>query len=813
MLLAAFALAGCESSEERAERHFRSAVALLEAGDFSRAEVEFRNVFRLNGFHREARQTYADALAARGDTAQAYGQYLRLVEQYPDDGPARLALAEIAIDRGDWEEATRHGRAAREALPDDPAARAVSYALDYREAVVARSVTGRDLAGSRMIDLLAEQPDNRIARRIVIDYHLAREDAAAARAEVERALAAEPLSFDYNALMLRLLVEAGDAAGTGAHLRLMVDRFPDRAEVRSALVAWYMSQQDLAGAEGFLRELAGAPTDAPEGHTTVVQFLQQTAGTEAARAELDRLIGAAAGHPNADLFRSLRASLDFDSGRQTEALAEIEDVLRTAAPSDQTRRIKVILARMLVATGNPVGARARVEEVLAEDPSHVEALALRAAWAIEGDRPADAILDLRTALGQAPRDPRLLTLMAEAHDRSGARELAGETLALAVEAANRAPAESLRYARFLLREGRRDAAGTVLEEARRANPADLQVLGALAEFHIGGQDWTRGRDIAAALREIGGAEAAAMAERIEAAILLGQDRTAEGIAFLEGMVAQGGTGTANVIATILQTHLRAGETDQARAYLDARLAERPDDPQLRLLDAGLSAALGDLEGAETRLRDLTAAFPGAEPPVRLLHGLLVRQGRSDEAGAVLDAALAANPTSPVLTLMQAETLLRAEDFEAAIAVYEALYARDSSNAVVANNLASLITTHRTDPESLERGFAIARRLRGMDVPAFQDTYGWIEFRRGNYEEALAHLEPAAAGLPEDPLVQFHLAMTYDALGRRAEAIAQFERTLAIAGDRVLPQFDIARARLAELQAQGEPAQGEGEGDQ
>jgi len=44
-------------------------------------------------------------------------------------------------------------------------------------------------------------------------------------------------------------------------------------------------------------------------------------------------------------------------------------------------------------------------------------------------------------------------------------------------------------------------------------------------------------------------------------------------------------------------------------------------------------------------------------------------------------------------------------------------------------------------------------------------------------------------------------MTYDALGRRDEAVAQFERALAVAGDRVLPQLDIARARLAELRAQ------------
>ena len=88
--------------------------------------------------------------------------------------------------------------------------------------------------------------------------------------------------------------------------------------------------------------------------------------------------------------------------------------------------------------------------------------------------------------------------------------------------------------------------------------------------------------------------------------------------------------------------------------------------------------------------------------------------------------------------------------------------------IVANNLASLITTYRDDAESLERAWSIARRLRGSDVPAFQDTYGWIALRRGDIEDALAPLEPAAASLSNDPLVQFHLAVAYAEAGRKGD---------------------------------------------
>jgi Flp pilus assembly protein TadD len=149
-------------------------------------------------------------------------------------------------------------------------------------------------------------------------------------------------------------------------------------------------------------------------------------------------------------------------------------------------------------------------------------------------------------------------------------------------------------------------------------------------------------------------------------------------------------------------------------------------------------------------------------------------------------------------LLKANDLNHNGDVKAAIAIYEAMLAEDSSNLVVANSLASLIAAHGTDPESLERAFAVARPLRWSDVPAFQDTYGWIQYRRGNLDEAIRHLEPAAAGLPDDALAQFHLGMAYAGLNRPEDARRQLANALDIAGDSPLPQFETARRKLATL---------------
>jgi tetratricopeptide (TPR) repeat protein len=112
-----------------------------------------------------------------------------------------------------------------------------------------------------------------------------------------------------------------------------------------------------------------------------------------------------------------------------------------------------------------------------------------------------------------------------------------------------------------------------------------------------------------------------------------------------------------------------------------------------------------------------------------------------------------------------------------------------------------MSTYREDTESLERAYRIARRLRGSEFAPFQDTYGWIAYRQGDYEEALDHLEPAAATLADDPLVQFHLGMTYAALERNEEALAQLQRAIDLAGpEDERAQFDTAREEIARLES-------------
>ncbi|WP_209426809.1 tetratricopeptide repeat protein [Pararhodobacter sp. SW119] len=795
-------LGQCDSAAERAEAHYQSGMALVEDGDIDRALVEFRNVFNLDGQHREARAAYARLMRERGNLRDAYGHYLRLVEQYPEDLDGRLALGEMALASGDWEEAERHITQAQALAPEDSLVQAMLTTLEYREALVAEDGTRRteavQLAQATLGDETVSDSARIIARRVVINELLAGEDPQAAMPELEAALAEDPDNLEYQEVKLRLLIARGDVPAATEQFEEMYRRFPENEALRSGLIQWYISTENLEGAEAFLRQLAeGAET--PDQAVAVVRFLRQTQGSDAAFAELDRLI-AEGNHP--ETFRATRAVLNIEEGRVNEGVAELEALVEGGTASDRLRDIRLVLARVYQAQGNSVGARAQIETILAEDGSHVEALKMQAGWQIGADRPEEAIALLRRALDRAPRDVGALTLLAQAHERMGDRQLMGDRLALAMEASGQAPEQALRYARYLVSEERLTTARAALQESLRLNPQNADLMLVLGQVHLALQEWERAESMIAALQQLGTTEARAAANELRNRFLVAQGRTEESIAFLEGLI-QSGEADVRAAALVVQGHLQAGRMAEAEEYLTARLAEDPSNPSLRFLMAGLQTAQGRLDDARATYVALIAEYPTDEAPVRALYQLDVQSGDAEAASATLQAALDRMPESVFLNWLRAGEMERAGDFEGAIAIYERLYEANRNNTLIANNLASLLSIHRDDDESLERAHAVAQRLRGLDMPAFQDTYGWIAYRRGRYAEALEHLEPAAAGLPESALVQYHLGMTYAALERPADARVALEHALELAGNSPLPQFLTARETLDSLPAEAD----------
>lgn len=781
VLCAGLALAGCKSKQEKAEEYFRSAETLLSQGDAERAMVQLRNVFDYDGSHREARRLYADLLLRQGRLQEAYSQYLRLVEQYPDLVEVHRLLSELSLRTGNLRQARQQAQATLELRPDDPGARAVLLALDLREAMQRNDKSAYPQIADDARGLTRVSPEIATGWHVLIDALTAQGEDAQALTAIDGALARNPAQYRLQVLKLRLISAEQDQTAIGAQLETMQALFPQDQKTRTALVAWFVLRDDPGGAARFLRKLASEPKRQTEGYIELVRFLARARGTKAARDELDTLISQSRGQPNEAIFTAMRADLDFSTGDRRAALERMKTLLARLRDGEQSRRLRVAYARMLDETGEKAAAQAQIAQVLKADALNVPALQQKARWMIAEDRPEDALVALRTALQQAPDDPETLTLMGEADLREGAPDLARGRFAQAYEASDRGAEEAIRYADFLLTHDRRSAARSLLTDAVEHNPDSPGLLQRQADLALKEGDWALAHSIADRLDASGTPEARSLAQSIRAAILMGRGRTDNAIETLKALAETNDGGAASV-AAVIEAQLAAGRDEAAAQYLDEQLAKAPQSHGLRLLAANLAALRGENAKAEAGLRALAADAPDDPRPARQLYRLLAAQGRDPEALAVVETALAqASQPDTLLQFYRARALEKAGRYEDAIASYGRLYAQDGDNLVVANNLATLLSTRRDDPESLERAARIAKRFRERPEPAFKDTYGWAEYRLGRYKLAEPLLAAAAAGLPDNPLAQYHYAKVLLALGQTDRAARVLRHAVDLAG--------------------------------
>lgn len=807
----ALTLAGCKSSAEKAEEYYQSGLNLLEQGDVDRAIVQFRNVFDVEGTHYEARKSLAEALMTQGDTRGAYSQYLRLAEQYPDDLPVRIVLARMAFEGNQPQEFDRHAQRAVEIAPDDPEVRVLDMALRYREAMRTENEADRIRLGEEAAVLAESRPDDSLLLGMALDKAAREKDLGSADEVTEKLLELQPDNRLRYAQRLALLVEQGDMAAVEEHLRATIAQFPEDQPAKRDLISFLMSQNQPDKAEAYLRELAAAaPADQPGPRVDLLRFIEIQQGTQAAREELGRII-ADGGDPL--LFGSMLAGFDFRDGKTAEAIAAVRRLLENVTePSDLSRDVQVQLARMLLATGDEPGANQQADEVLAQNAAHIGALKLRAGRDIRADRTDEAILSLRSVLDAAADDAEAMGLMAEAYHRAGEPELARDYLAQAATASGHAPAESLRLAQAMVEDQRWRPAEDALVAGLRVSPDNADMLMLLGRVYLAMPDLPRAEGVITRLRELDDPRAKTMADQLELNRLAGQDGRDAALGYLEQLAGQADSGLGPRL-DLLRARLSSGDVEGAREMARSMAEEAPGSPPVEMALAMTDAAGGDLDAARTRLRQLIEADPQNLPAYMALIRLAGFSGDREGVLALINEGLAAMPDNPDLLWSKAGLLEQQGDVDGTIAIYEQLYARNSSSLITANNLASTLATWRSDnPEAVARATAVARRLKDTDVPAFMDTYGWIQHLNGNSAEALPYLEGAAATLVGDPMVQIHLGLAQQAAGKTDAAREQLQKALEM-----LPEgqegASIAKARevLSGLQS-GEPEATDATGD-
>lgn len=158
-----------------------------------------------------------------------------------------------------------------------------------------------------------------------------------------------------------------------------------------------------------------------------------------------------------------------------------------------------------------------------------------------------------------------------------------------------------------------------------------------------------------------------------------------------------------------------------------------------------------------------------------------QQGDKEKSIEFLKKAIEIEPTNSNFYIDLGMLYESVDKFDMAIVAYKNAVENDNDSFHALNNLSWLILSSGGDINEAEQYAARAVELAPQNG-AIADTYGWILYKMGKYQQAKEQLEVASKALPANPVVAYHLGKTYLALNDANNAYILLKKALDISND-------------------------------
>ncbi len=764
----ALALAACASPEQRLEKYNKSGEAFLEDGKLGMANVQFLNALKIDEQNVQALTGMTKIAEKKGDYNQMFGLLQRLYRIDPKNEKVRLDLAKIYLLGNDTAEALDLADAVIAENPRSADALAVKAATLFRLGDTAGAVDYSKQA-------LALDPNSADAVAVLASERVKAKDNEGALAILDEALAKEGAAPVLELLRVQVLAVLGRTDDINDAYKRLVEANPDDANYRRLYVTSLIELKKLDEAREQLVEVAKLLPKQDEAKLDVVRIDYRIGGRAKAEETFRNYIEE---NPDeSDLKFALGAFLreQKDNAAAEKVYTQIAE--RKGAELDEVLRARNEIAAIRITDGKTAEAETIITEILAKDPKDSGALTKRAGFMIDKGEIDAAIGDLRVVVNDSPDawGPRLL--LASAYERKGDLNLAESEFARAVEAAKRAARPSSLFARYLIRQDKKDRAAKVLSDSLGVEPRDEENLKLLAALRLEQQDWRGAEEAAKALADINKEDA--VASSILSAAYAGlKDYTGA----IDALTKENERRPldARPLANLVQAYVSADRVPEAEAFLEETIAKNPPAYDARILLSQLERQMRKQAEAVETLKGAVAGDPLRSEAYELMYNIYASDGRRAEAGEVIEQALSAIPNNDGMQILKADHLIAEGKYEDAITLYETIRTRRPNDLIVANNLASLLS-ERDDAASWKRAVEVAAPLKDAENAYFLDTYGWAAWRAGEKAAGLAALEKAAAGAPGVADIRFHFGVALIENGEVERGRKELEAAIAAPG--------------------------------
>ncbi|MEE4300098.1 MAG: tetratricopeptide repeat protein, partial [Pseudomonadales bacterium] len=715
-LLLAAVLAGCASPEEKQAEFLESARAYLAAGDEVLAEVELRNALRIDPTAPQALLLQARLMERRSAWLPMRDTLEALLERQPELLEANLMLGRLLLRAEAPEEATPVVERAVELAPELAEAWSLRAALHYQlrdfEAARQAAERARTLA-----------PDDLGPLQLLANLDWTEGAYAQGLDRIAEGFRIDARDVPLHLLKMRIHLSLGEPDLAIAANEALIDLYPEVLAFRRSLALLHIEGDDAEAAEAVLRAAVEELPGSREAKLLLAQYLASN-DPEAAIRELSRFVATEQDFDPTLAFRL--AELHELQGDLEGAEAVYRDITASGVASDDGVRARNELARIAITQEDRSEAGEIVAEILAIDPDNPDALVVSAYLQLQQADVEEAIVNLRRAVRADPESVRAVYLLGRAYQVQGARGLARDTFARAVEI-DPLQADSVReLVPYYLADARYAQADALLTRIIDADRADAGLLVAAIRVKLLLEEYDAAERLALrAAAELGNPDIATFVRGVS---LRGQGQDRSALEVFESLLQRDPL-SGNALTALVDAHVALDQREQALALLRRHIDTHPDFMAARnLLARELARAEEWPKAVEVLEAAISRAPTSLDAYVNLAQGYALRGDASAAAETYL-RALDEEPRAVRIRLALASLYEASGEIPAAAEQYESVLAQQPGLDVAANNLAVILSG---DPARLDEAYELVRSFEQSRRPALLDTVGWIQVRRGEH---------------------------------------------------------------------------------
>jgi len=702
-----------------------------------------------------------DAYAAKHQTNQALIEYKRAVQAKPDWAEAHYKLAKALDQQGDAANAYREYARTGDLDPSNIDAQVKAGTLLLAAGEFDSARTRAELA-------LKVAPENAPANILLGNALAGLNETGRAVKQIEQAISLDPSYAPAWTALGAVQFLGGNRERAGEAFNKAVELAPRSVDARLSLANFQWASGDTASAERTLNAALGLDEKNAGVHRALALLYLSTNRAPQAESHFKAL----AAEPGGQL-----ALADYYTGMGNRDQAKtVLHAVESGSDKSDARSAKLRLAAIEYSGGHKNEAYKIVDGVIHEKPKYEEARIAKARMLLIDGKADEAWKEAQEAVKLASGSPAAqytlgLTAMAR-HDYPTAEAAFEDVLKLNPRAA----AARLQLARLQLARGETAGALESAEEVSRDRPDDVDAAVLMSRSLRAQGDLPRAeRELA--LRISRNPEAAPLhLERGWLAVQRNELPVARK-SFEDALRLQ--PASYDALVGLVTVDIAQRNVAGARGRLTEWQQRDPNDPRVKLLSARVALAAGNTAEAEQALRALVTADPSQLDAYDLLGRIAMSNGQLDRALTEYQT-LASHSKSPAgpLTLVAMIQESRG-DREAARQQYERILALDPHAGVAANNLAWMYAEAGRLDDALKLATVAQDQLKR---PEAEDTLGWVYYRKGLWQHAIASFERAISKAPANAVYQYHLGLAHLKEGNDSQGRAALKRALALKSD-------------------------------